>query len=46
MWNDDGSGSNVDKGFLETSSDGAVEFTVPLDSVFALTNTPIMSLPW
>jgi hypothetical protein len=46
VWNDDGSGSNVDKGFLETSSNGAVEFTVPLDSVFALTNTPIMALPW
>ena len=34
-----------DKGFLDTGASGAVEFAVPRDSVFALTNTPIMSVP-
>ncbi len=45
VWNGDGRGSIVDKGFLETGAAGVVEFTAPLDSVFALTNTPIMSVP-
>ncbi|HEU0246827.1 MAG TPA: hypothetical protein VFR38_07035 [Gaiellaceae bacterium] len=46
LWNGDGSGGNVDKGFLVSSPEGALEFTVPLDAAFALTNTPIMQLPW
>jgi hypothetical protein len=40
VWNGDGTGTNVDKGFLTTSPDGTVAF-----SVFALTNAPIMELP-
>ncbi len=45
VWNGDGTGANVDKGFLTTTPEGSVEFSVPLDAVFALTNTPIMELP-
>ena len=45
LWNGDGSGTIVDKAFLATDSSGTVEFSAPLDSVFALTNTPIMEVP-
>ena len=45
VWNGDGSGTNVDKGFITTGSAGTAEFSAPLDAVFALTNTPIMELP-
>jgi hypothetical protein len=45
-WNGGGDGENADAGFLESGPDGTVQFSVPLDAVFALTNTPIMSLPW
>jgi hypothetical protein len=45
-WNGGGDGNNADAGFLESGPDGVVEFSVPLDAVFAITNTPIMSLPW
>lgn len=45
VWNDDGVGGIVDRHFLATSATGTLEFTVPLDSVFALTSTPIMELP-
>jgi hypothetical protein len=45
VWNGDGTGTNVDKGFLTTTPQGTVEFSAPLDAVFALTNTPIMELP-
>jgi hypothetical protein len=46
VWNGNGDGKNVDEGFLVTDADGRLEFSAPLDSVFALTNTPIMTLPW
>ena len=45
VWNGAGTGANVDKGFLTTTPEGTVEFSAPLDAVFALTNTPIMELP-
>jgi hypothetical protein len=45
VWNGDGAGGNVDRGFFATSADGSIEISVPLDSVFALTSTPIMGLP-
>ncbi len=45
VWNGDGSGRNVDAGFLTTDASGTVEFTVPADAVFALTTTPVMTLP-
>ena len=45
VWNGDGTGVNVDGGFLTTSPQGTVEFSAPLDSVFALTNTPLIGLP-
>ena len=45
VWNGDGVGGIVDKGFLITSPTGTAEFSAPLDSVFALTNTPIMEVP-
>jgi hypothetical protein len=46
VWNGDGTGRNVDAGFFPTDSSGTITFSVPLDAVFALTNTPIMELPW
>lgn len=45
VWNGNGDGKNVDGGLLTTAADGSIEFSVPLDSVFALTNTPITALP-
>ncbi len=45
VWNGNGTGTNVDLGFLTTNAQGSVEFSAPLDAVFALTNTPIMELP-
>ena len=45
VWNGDGTGVTLDGGFLTTSPAGTVEFSTPLDSVFALTNTPIMEVP-
>jgi hypothetical protein len=46
VWNGNGSGTNVDAGFFPTDGSGAIEFSVPRDAVFALTNTPIMAVPW
>lgn len=46
VWNQDGRGGNADRGFLSSSPEGVLEFSVPLDAVFALTNTPIMKVPW
>ena len=45
VWNGDGVGGIVDGGFLVTSATGTLDFTAPLDSVFALTNTPVMEVP-
>jgi hypothetical protein len=36
----------VDVGFLATDANGAIEISVPRDAVFALTSTPIMTVPW
>ncbi len=46
VWNGDGSGTNVDAGFFATDADGAIEISIPRDAVFALTTTPIMTVPW
>lgn len=46
VWNGDGSGRNVDEGFFATDATGTIELSIPLDAVFALTNTPIVALPW
>lgn len=46
VWNGDSSGRNMDARFIDSGPEGVLEFAVPLDAVFALTNTPIMSLPW
>ena len=46
VWNGDGSGTNVDAGFFATDANGAIEIAVPRDAVFALTTTPIMTVPW
>jgi hypothetical protein len=46
LWNGDGSGENEDLGFLDSGPWGMLAFSVPRDAVFALTNTPIMTLPW
>jgi hypothetical protein len=45
VWNGDGAAGIVDKGFFATAADGTLRFDAPLDSVFALTNTPIMEVP-
>jgi hypothetical protein len=44
-WNGDGRGTNTDIGFLDSGPDGIVEFSVPLDAVFVLTNTPLAGDP-
>jgi hypothetical protein len=46
FWNGGGSGRNLEIGFLDSGPSGVLEFAVPLDAVFVLTNTPIDSLPW
>ena len=46
VWNPDGSGRNVDIGFVDTDSNGTIELSVPLQGVFALTTVPLGSLPW
>jgi len=46
VWNGDGTGTNVDAGFFTTDANGAIEISIPKDAVFALTTTPIMTLPW
>lgn len=43
-WNADGTGRNVDIGFMDSGATGTLAFSVPLDAVFALTTTPL-SLP-
>ncbi len=45
VWNGDGSGTNVDIGFLDSGPAGTLEFSVPLNAVFALTSTSLGSLP-
>ena len=45
VWNGDGVGGIFDNGFIVTGPTGTATFTAPLDSVFALTNTPIMEVP-
>jgi hypothetical protein len=45
-WNADGSGTNIDIGFVDTDSSGSIEFSVPLQGVFALTTVPLGSLSW
>jgi hypothetical protein len=44
-WNADGSGTNLEIGFLDTGPAGMLQFSVPLHAVFALTNTSIGSVP-
>jgi hypothetical protein len=46
IWNADGSGTNIDIGFVDTDSNGTIEFSVPLQGVFALTTVPLGTLPW
>jgi hypothetical protein len=41
IWNADGSGTNVDIGFLDSGPAGTIQIQVPLDAVFALTTAPL-----
>ena len=41
VWNADGSGTNVDIGFVDTDSNGTIDVSVPLQGVFALTTVPL-----
>ncbi len=45
VWNGNGDGTNVDRGFVTTDANGSVAISVPGDAVFALTSTPIMTVP-
>jgi hypothetical protein len=45
-WNGNGDGTNVDAGYFATDANGTIEISIPRDAVFALTTTPIMTLPW
>jgi hypothetical protein len=45
LWNGDGSGTNVDVGFLDSGSSGTVQFAAPIYSVFALTSTSLGATP-
>jgi hypothetical protein len=46
VWNGHGDGRNVDAGFFATDASGVIQISVPRDAVFALTSTPIMTVPW
>jgi hypothetical protein len=41
FWNADGSGTDVDIGFLDSGPNGEIRFDVPLDAVFAATSLPL-----
>jgi hypothetical protein len=45
VWNGDGAGGIVDREFLATDASGTIAFDAPLDTVFALTSTPLMAVP-
>ena len=45
IWNGDGSGTNVDVGFLDSGTTGTLEFSAPLNAVFALTSTSVGAVP-
>jgi hypothetical protein len=46
VWNGRGDGKVMDAGFFATDAGGTIEISVPRDAVFALTSTPIMTVPW
>ena len=46
LWNSGGTGMNTEIGFLDSGPSGTLEFAVPVRAVFALTTTPLMTLPW
>ncbi len=46
LWNGDGTGTNLEIGFLDSGPSGSIEFSAPLHAVFALTDTSLGPLPW
>lgn len=46
FWNGDGSGTNLEIGFLDSGPSGSIQFSAPLHAVFALTDTSLGPLPW
>lgn len=46
LWNADGSGTNREIGFRDSGPNGTLTFAVPVDAVFALTDTPLDSAGW
>ena len=46
LWNAEGDSRTKEIGFVDTGPDGVVSFTVPVQAVFALTDTPLPPLPW
>ncbi len=46
LWNRDGTGTNADVGFLDSGPTGTIQLSIPLQAVFALTTTPLVTLPW
>jgi hypothetical protein len=45
-WNADGTGTNLDIGYLDSGAAGTVAFSVPVHAVFALTSTSLVKPPW
>ena len=46
FWNGNGSGTNLEIGFLDSGPSGSIQFSAPLHAVFALTDTSLGPLPW
>ena len=44
-WNGSGNGTIVDYGFIDSGSTGTADFAVPINGIFALTDTPLGVLP-
>lgn len=44
-WNGSGNGTNVDYGFIDSGSTGTADFSIPINGIFALTDTPLPALP-
>jgi hypothetical protein len=46
LWNGDGTGTNIEIGFIDSGPSGTISFAAPLHAVFALTDTSLGPLPW
>lgn len=46
VWNADGTGTNLEIGFLDSGPDGVIELAVPVRAVFALTTAALETASW